>query len=321
MKHDIVIPLFIAFAIVAISGVPIIRLLQRLKARQTVREDGPDSHKVKTGTPTMGGILILAGIVGAAVFFINDYPRVIPIILTMLGFGIIGFLDDYIKVSKKRSLGLRAWHKITAQLLVTAVFAFYLTYILEVSLAMRLPFTDGKVLDFGVMNIPILFLVTIAVINAANLTDGLDGLLGSVTLMVAVFFVVAALLLEAGIAPLAAATVGALLGYLLYNSYPARVMMGDTGSFALGGFIVASAYLTQLQLFIPIIGLVYVLEALSVVIQVGYFKMSGGKRVFKMAPLHHHFELCGWKETKIVAVFLIATALLCILGLTGLSKW
>ncbi|MCL2253710.1 MAG: phospho-N-acetylmuramoyl-pentapeptide-transferase, partial [Lachnospiraceae bacterium] len=230
----------------------------------------------------------------------------------------IGFLDDYIKVVLKRSMGLRAWQKMLGQIIVTAVLAYYLVNILEIPLTMKIPFQSGQFIDFGFLNIPILFIVVIGTVNGTNFTDGLDGLLGSVTVLVATFFAVVSIGTEAGITPVACAVVGALLGFLLFNVHPASVFMGDTGSLALGGFVAAGAYSTQMQLFIPIVGLVYLIEVLSVMIQVGYFKLSGGKRVFKMAPIHHHFELCGWKETKVVAVFSIITAILCVIALLGI---
>lgn len=315
---NIILPVVIAFIISIILGPIMIPLLRKIKVSQNVRDDGPESHLKKTGTPTMGGLFILGSILITTLLYVKDYPRIIPILFTILGFGLIGFIDDYIKVVLKRSLGLKAWQKMLGQIIVTAIFAYYLLSVLDISLAMRIPFTEGKFLDFGFLNLPILFFVVIGCVNGTNFTDGLDGLLGSVTVLVATFFAVISIGMELGIAPVACAVVGALLGFLLFNVHPASVFMGDTGSLALGGFVAASAYITQMQLFIPIIGLIYFIEVLSVIIQVGYFKLSGGKRVFKMAPIHHHFELSGWRETKIVAVFSITTALLCVIGLLGL---
>ena len=199
-------------------------------------------------------------------------------------------------------MGLRAWQKMALQIIVTGVFAYYITHYTDVSLAMKIPFMPGVTLDFGIWNIPILFFIVIGTVNGANFTDGLDGLASSVTVLIATFF-----------------TVVAMLGFLLFNVYPASVFMGDTGSLALGGFVAATAYMMQMPVFLAIVAFIYVIEVLSVVIQVSYFKISGGKRVFKMAPIHHHFELCGWKETKVVAVFSIVTAVLCLVALMGLS--
>ena len=180
-----------------------------------------------------------------------------------------------------------------------------------------MPFLDGVYLDFGWMNIPFLFVVVIGTVNGTNFTDGLDGLASSVTVLVATFFTVVAIGTDSGIEPITCAVVGALLGFLLFNVHPASVFMGDTGSLALGGFVAAAAYMMQMPLFIVIVGFIYVIEVLSVMMQVTYFKLTGGKRIFKMAPIHHHFELCGWSETRVVAVFSIVTALLCLVALMG----
>ncbi|MCL2717576.1 MAG: phospho-N-acetylmuramoyl-pentapeptide-transferase [Lachnospiraceae bacterium] len=317
-NYQVIMPVVIAFILSAVLGPVMIPILKRVKAGQMVRDDGPKSHLKKTGTPTMGGLFILGSILATSLFYVKDYPKIIPVLFTILGFGLIGFLDDYLKVVLKRSMGLKAWQKMLGQILVTSILAYYLVYILDIPLAMKIPFTNGVFLDFGFLNIPLLFFIVIGCVNGTNFTDGLDGLLGSVTVLIATFFAVVSIGLSAGITPVACAVVGALLGFLLFNVHPASVFMGDTGSLALGGFVAASAYITQMQLFIPIIGLVYMLEVLSVIIQVGYFKLSGGKRVFKMAPIHHHFELCGWKETKVVAVFSIITAVLCVIGLIAM---
>ena len=237
----------------------------------------------------------------------------------MLGFGLVGFLDDYIKVVLRRSMGLRAWQKFALQILVTSVFTFYLLHYTDVSLAMKVPFLEGIYLDFGWFNIPILFFVVIGTVNGTNFTDGLDGLASSVTVLVATFFTVVAIGTNSGIEPITCAVVGALLGFLLFNVHPASVFMGDTGSLALGGFVAAAAIMMQMPLFIVIVGLIYLVEVLSVMMQVTYFKATGGKRIFKMAPIHHHFELCGWSETRVVAVFSIVTALLCLLALFGVA--
>lgn len=318
MYNTIAMPVIIAFCISAILGPVIIPFLRRLKVGQTVRDDGPKTHLKKSGTPTMGGILILLAVVVTSLFYLQDYPKIVPILFSTLGFGLIGFLDDYIKVVLKRSMGLRAWQKMLGQFVVTAIFAYYLVNFTDVNLAMKVPFWSGHVIDFGMFNVPILFFIMIATVNGTNFTDGLDGLAGSVTVIVAVFFTVVAIGTNSGIEPITCAVVGALLGFLLFNVYPASVFMGDTGSLALGGFVAASAYMMQLQLFIPIVGFIYLIEVVSVILQVSYFKVSKGKRIFKMAPIHHHFELCGWAETRVVAVFSIVTALLCLVALIGL---
>lgn len=317
MTYEIVIPVIVAFAISAILGPIVIPFLRRLKIGQTERKE-LESHLKKNGTPTMGGIMILASIVFTSVFYVKDYPKIIPILFMTVGFGVIGFLDDYLKVVLRRSDGLLPWQKMLGQILLTIVFAVYMVRYSGLSLSMLIPFSGGKYLDMGWMAIPVLFIAVIGTVNGTNFTDGLDGLASSVTIMVATFFSVVAIGSDAGISPITCAVVGALLGFLLFNVYPASVFMGDTGSLALGGFVVSAAYMMQMPLFIMIVGLIYLVEVLSVMIQVTYFKKSGGKRIFRMAPIHHHFELGGWSETRVVAVFSIITAILCMIALLAL---
>ncbi|MCI9373489.1 MAG: phospho-N-acetylmuramoyl-pentapeptide-transferase [Lachnospiraceae bacterium] len=319
MDATILMSVIISFAVSVVLGPVVIPFLKRLKVGQTVRDEGPKEHLKKNGTPTMGGILILISIVVTSILYVREYPKIIPILFVTMGFGLIGFLDDYIKVVLKRSMGLRAWQKMALQILVTGVFAYYITHYTDVSLAMKIPFLQGVTLDLGIFNIPFLFFIVIGTVNGANFTDGLDGLASSVTVLIATFFTVVAIGLQSGIEPITCAVVGALLGFLLFNVYPASVFMGDTGSLALGGFVAATAYMLQMPVFLALVAFVYVIEVLSVVIQVSYFKMSGGKRIFKMAPIHHHFELCGWSETRVVAVFSIITALLCLVALMGIG--
>ena len=203
------------------------------------------------------------------------------------------------------------------QIVVTAIFAYYVVRIAKIPLTMLIPFSGGKYLDIGWLAVPLLFIAVIGTVNGTNFTDGLDGLASSVTVLVATFFTVVAVGTKSGIEPITCAVVGALLGFLLFNVYPASVFMGDTGSLALGGFVAGAAYMMQMPLFIIIVGLIYLVEVASVIIQVTYFKKTGGKRIFKMAPIHHHFELCGWSETRVVAVFSIITAILCLIALMG----
>ncbi|MCI8897271.1 MAG: phospho-N-acetylmuramoyl-pentapeptide-transferase [Lachnospiraceae bacterium] len=317
MNNTILMSVFLSFAISVAAGPVVIPFLRRLKVGQTVRGEGPETHLKKNGTPTMGGILILLSVVITSVFFVKDYPKIIPVLFLTLGFGLIGFLDDYIKVVLKRSMGLRAWQKFLLQIVVTGVFVFYIRQYTDISLVMKVPYMEGVYLDFGWMNIPVLFFIVIGTVNGTNFTDGVDGLASSVTVLVATFFSVVAIGTGSGIEPVTCAVVGALLGFLLFNVYPASVFMGDTGSLALGGFVAAAAYMMQMPLFIVIVGFIYMVEVLSDILQVSYFKVSGGKRIFKMAPIHHHFELCGWSETRVVAVFSIVTALLCLAALMG----
>ena len=322
MIHETILAIIIAFAISALLCPIIIPFLHKLKFGQQVRDDGPQSHLKKQGTPTMGGLIILSSIIITSLFYIPSYPKIIPVLFMTAGFGIIGFLDDYIKIILKRSEGLTPLQKLAGQIVITGIFAWYVLNSGEVGTDMLIPFTggfeDGIFLSLGILFVPALFFVTLGTDNGVNFTDGLDGLCTSVTILVATFLTIVAIGEDMGISPITGAVVGSLLGFLLFNVYPAKVFMGDTGSLALGGFVASAAYMMRLPLFIPIIGLIYLVEVLSVIIQVTYFKKTGGKRIFKMAPIHHHFELCGWSETRVVAVFSIVTAILCMVAYLGL---
>lgn len=322
MIHETILAIIIAFAISALLCPIIIPFLHKLKFGQQVRDDGPQSHLKKQGTPTMGGLITLSSIIITSLFYIPSYPKIIPVLFMTAGFGIIGFLDDYIKIILKRSEGLTPLQKLAGQIVITGIFAWYVLNSGEVGTDMLIPFTggfeDGKFLSLGILFVPALFFVTLGTDNGVNFTDGLDGLCTSVTILVATFLTIVAIGEDMGISPITGAVVGSLLGFLLFNVYPAKVFMGDTGSLALGGFVASAAYMMRLPLFIPIIGLIYLVEVLSVIIQVTYFKKTGGKRIFKMAPIHHHFELCGWSETRVVAVFSIVTAILCMVAYLGL---
>ena len=318
MNYQVVIPVLIAFVISLILGPIIIPFLRKLKMGQTERVEGVQSHLKKAGTPTMGGVIFLIATVITSLFYVRDYPKVIPVLFLTLGFGIIGFLDDYLKVVLRRSDGLLPWQKFSLQVVVTAVFTYYLVNYTDVSLAMRIPFWSDHYLNLGWLAVPVLFFAVIGTVNGVNFTDGLDGLASSVTLIVAVFFSVVSIGTKSGIEPITCAVVGGLMGFLLFNVYPAKIFMGDTGSLALGGFVAGAAYMMQMPLFILLVGLIYLVEVLSVIIQVTYFKKTHGKRIFKMAPIHHHFELCGWSETRVVAVFSIITAVMCLIALLAL---
>lgn len=308
----------LAFTICAGAGPIVIPMLRRMKCDQTVREDGPKSHLHKTGTPTMGGIIILIAVVLATLPHMDDYPEIAPVLFLTMGFGLVGFLDDYIKVVCKRSLGLLAWQKLGCQLVVTGIFVKYVITHFAMNSTVRVPLIPGYTWDLGRFYMPVMFFIILGTANGANFTDGLDGLAGSVTAMIAVFFAVYAMGIRSGVAPLACAVAGALMGFLLFNAHPAMVFMGDTGSLALGGFVAGAAYLLEIPLYLAVVGIIYLAEVLSVILQVCFYKISGGKRLFRMAPLHHHFELCGWSETKIVTLFTMITALMCLIGLMGL---
>lgn len=318
MKFEVVLPIIMSFAICAALCPIIIPFLRRLKFGQPIRPEGPKEHLKKSGTPAMGGVIFLISIVITSLFYIKDYPNIIPILFVTLGFGLIGFLDDYIKVVMNNPKGLLPLQKMAGQVLVTAVFAVYLLNYSEVGVEAIIPFSGGKAWNMGILFLPSFFFIVLGTVNGANFTDGLDGLASSVTLLIAVFFTAVAIGTQADLEPITGAVVGSLMGFLLFNVYPAKVFMGDTGSLALGGFVVATAYMMQMPLFLVFVAMIYMAEILSVIIQVTYFKKTGGKRIFKMAPIHHHFELCGWSETRVVAVFSIVTAVLCLVAYLAL---
>ena len=299
----------ISFIITAVLEPVLIPFLRKLKFGQTILEDGPTWHEKKQGTPTMGGIAFILASVIASVIFVRDL-RGGAILLCGVLFGVIGFIDDYIKVVKKRNKGFSAGQKFLAQTIVSLIYAVFLYFAFGQTETL-IPFA-GVRLDLGIFYIPFVMLVLLATANSSNLTDGLDGLASSVGSIVSLFFAVACASLpghaDGGV--ISGALAGGLLGFLIYNAHPARVFMGDTGSLFIGGLIGAVAISAGLELFIIISAFIFLFEALSVIIQVAVFKKTK-KRVFKMAPVHHHFEMCGWKETKVVAVFSIITLLLC----------
>lgn len=305
---------FIVSVVITKVEIPVLKR----KAGQNIREDGPQSHLSKAGTPSMGGIAIIIAAslttIGAAVMGKIDGLGCAIILLVFVGFGLIGFFDDYLKVIKKNNLGLRAYQKFGLQTILSVILAVYLANYTEGSTSVYIPFADIYV-NFGIWYIPFVVFVVLAMTNAVNLTDGLDGLASGVTAFISLFFAVAGF--TYGIvtgAYFCSAMCGACLGFLVFNRNPAKVFMGDTGSLALGGGLAAAAILMKLELLLPIVGLLYVIEALSVVLQVGYFKISGGKRIFKMAPIHHHFEKCGFSEVQVVAGFWIFAVLCCVAG-------
>lgn len=316
MPIQTILAAFIAFAIVAVLGPFVIPALKKLKIGQTERE--VLHHESKNGTPTMGGIMILIAVAAASIPFVRSFPRIIPVLVLTLGFGLIGFLDDFLKVVLRRSDGLLAWQKLLLELLVTTVFAGYVIYFSDISMRILLPFTGGRNAWISWLSVPILYFAVIGTVNGVNFTDGLDGLSSSVTIPIAIFFAIASMIRGGMVEPACGAVAGALMGFLLFNAYPAKVFMGDTGSLALGGFVAGVAYALNMPIFIVIVGGIYVIEVLSVILQVGYFKLTHGKRLFRMAPIHHHFEKGGWSETRIVAVFMVVTILLCFVGILGL---
>lgn len=306
---ELILPSLISFMVVAALGPIMIPILRKFKFGQTVREEGPQSHMAKNGTPTMGGILIILGIIVAMLFRSKINSQVLVALLSVVGFGMVGFIDDFIIIKKKRNLGLTPKQKIIMQVVLSFIIATYQYNMSPLASNLVIPFTSISI-DVGIFYIPLMMFVIIGIVNAVNLTDGLDGLASGVTVVVATFFMVLASQLgNTEIATLASATIGACVGFLIFNSHPAQIFMGDTGSMALGGAVAAFAVLTNNILIVPIVGGIYFAEALSVILQVVVFKKTG-KRIFKMAPLHHHYEQCGWAETKVVFVFWIVSMVL-----------
>jgi len=296
-----------------ILGRIIIPLLRRLHAGQNIREDGPQSHLVKSGTPTIGGLIFLASVIITSLVTANFKLSVLMILFSTLAFGAVGFIDDYIKVVMKRNLGLRAYQKLLLQILVAVILIIYQYNSKEIGTDLYIPFIKDY-RSIGFLYIPFVIFVIVGTVNSVNLTDGLDGLSSSVTIICLLFFNFVAIKLQRyEIAGFCLALAGALIGFLYYNKFPAKVFMGDTGSLALGGAISAIALLLNVPLILPIAGGIYFIETLSVIIQVVSFK-TRGKRVFLMSPLHHHFEQKGWHEKKIVAVFSLVELILCIIS-------
>lgn len=303
-----------AFIVTVVICPIVIPILHRLKFGQPIREEGPQSHKKKEGTPTMGGVMILIGFIISALLFARGSYDAMAVMLITVGYGIVGFIDDFLKVVKKQNEGLKPWQKIVFQLIVTVLFYMYIVKS-GIGTDIYIPFTDGFYIDLGWVYAPFLFFVMVGTVNSVNLTDGLDGLASGVTVLVAMFFLfVAYAAAMAELVYVCGAVIGALMGFLVFNCHPAKVFMGDTGSLALGGFVASIAILTKMPVVLVIVGLVYVCESLSVIIQVTYFKVTHGKRIFKMAPIHHHFELCGMEGIKVVQLFWIVTAVMCLIG-------
>ena len=316
MLNTLIFGFAVSLVIALVLGKPVIGQLKKFHARQSEREEGPQSHKYKAGTPTMGGILILiALVVSCLVFNPSDLRKGLALFLTF-GHGVIGFLDDSIKAVKRRNLGLTAKQKLLGQFVMAAVFCFILKEFLQFPTTLWIPFTSITI-DLGFFYYIFVFVMIVGASNAVNLTDGLDGLAaGSCAITSVAYVVIAVALGYVNFAVFSAALTGACLGFLFYNQHPAKMFMGDTGSLALGGALAAMAILTKTELLLILAGGLYVIEALSVIIQVVSFK-TRGVRVFKMSPIHHHFELGGWSETRVVAVFSIVTALLCLIALMG----
>lgn len=309
----VILSLALSILVVVGLGPKVIPMLKKMKFGQTVRTEGPQSHLAKNGTPTMGGVMMIISILVSTILFAGFNFYTIIALISMLGFGLVGFLDDYIKVVKKRSLGLTPIQKIVGQVTLALLIPLSQVIFKPEMTKLVIPFMDTT-LDLGILYVPFMAFVIIGTVNAVNLTDGLDGLSSSITVIVSAFFIAIALMNGINeVSIFSASVMGACLGFLAFNKYPAEVFMGDTGSMALGGAVVGMATLTNMTLLIPIVGGIYFAEALSVIIQVVSFK-TRQKRVFKMAPLHHHFEQCGWKETKVVKRFCLTSVILLAIG-------
>ena len=333
--HKLLLPLLLGFLFTALPGPVVIRFLKRMDFRQNERQEGPPSHLKKAGTPTMGGVLLLLGWLLAALIGVREgFSLVLPVLLVMVLCGLMGFLDDFIKISTGTSMGLLPYQKVLLQFVISLLAAAWLYRSEGVGPAIALPFSD-KSWDMGFLYIPFALLVLMGTMNGVNLTDGLDGLAAGTGLVVqlsyAILFALMPLLAGfggwtgasadySGMAVFAAAGAGALMGFLLFNAYPARIFMGDTGSLALGGTIAMEALVLRSPLLLLLMGIPYVLSAVSVMIQVGSYKLRHGKRVFKMAPLHHHFELLGVAEPRITALYMLLTGACCALSIYIFTK-
>ncbi len=312
----IVMAIVISFIVASILGPIIIPLLHKLKFGQNIREEGPKSHLKKAGTPTIGGLIfIFATIITMFIMVGNPTDEAMIALYSFVGFGFVGFLDDLLKIIKKKNEGLTSGQKMILLLIVSGFLTWYAYKYIGTSI--NIPFLNGQI-NFGLFYIPFVMFYFAGVTNAVNLTDGLDGLATSVTVLVTTFLgIISYNLGHISLAIFCVALAGALLAFLRFNAFPARVFMGDTGSLALGGAVAMVALILKMPLILVLIGIIYVIETLSVILQVASFKLTG-KRIFKMAPIHHHFEQLGWSETKIVSVFSIITVVFCFIAFASL---
>ncbi len=312
---NVVYAIIIAFIVNVILCPIIIPMLHKLKFGQPIRAEGPKNHMKKQGTPTMGGVMIIISFIAASAFFLKGNYDACVVVLITVGYGVVGFIDDYLKIVKKQNEGLKPLQKIIFQLIVTVLFYIYITRYTDIGTEIFIPFTNGYTIELGWLYGPFMFFVMVGTVNSVNLTDGLDGLASGVTVLVATFFTYVAYACGCyELMPICGAAIGSLMGFLVFNCHPAKVFMGDTGSLALGGFVASIAMITRMPIILLIVGFIYVCESLSVIIQVTYFKATHGKRIFRMAPIHHHFEEGGMAGIKVVQLFWIVTAVLCLVG-------
>ena len=324
----ILISLVAGFAVSSLLGKLLIPALRALKAGQSIREVGPKWHNGKAGTPTMGGLMFIAAsllcvITGWREIKNGEYAHLLVLALA-IAYGLIGFIDDFVKVKKKRNLGLTSLQKLVLQIIAAAAFLYVLYRTGSLTCDLYIPFVKEPIVGIP----PVIYLifavfVVVGCVNAVNLTDGIDGLATGVTMPVMLFFVLISMVAgRMGLATFPAALLGGLGGFLLYNFYPAKVFMGDTGSLFLGGAVCGMAFALDMPLILLLVGLIYIIETLSDILQVTYFKLTHGKRIFKMAPIHHHFEMCGWSEKKIWTVFVLVTIVMCVIAWLGVpSQW
>ena len=316
---QIVAAFVISFCIGMILGPLLIPALHRLKFGQSIRNDGPQTHLKKQGTPTMGGVIFFFTMTLGGIFLAKDSMTFWFLLASALGFGFIGFVDDYIKIVKHRSLGLTPWQKIAMQLVISAGLAYAAVKVLHISTQLIIPATS-IVFDLGWFYIPFVMFLLIGTTNAVNLTDGLDGLASGVTLIVATGFGLIGYISNFYSATLfAAVVVGSCLSFLFFNLHPAKIFMGDTGSMFIGGATVGMAMVLRQPLMLILIAFTMICSSLSVMIQVTYFKATHGKRIFKMSPIHHHFELCGYSETQIVSMYAVVTGILSLVAILSLN--
>ena len=304
--------------LVGVILIPVfIPILKKLKFGQQVREDGPEAHLKKSGIPTMGGIcIVIAMLVGTLIFTGQNPSQILPVAICTFLYALIGFLDDYLKIKKKQSEGLKAYQKMGLQIIFMVALMLYIALGTPNGTETMIPFYG--MVDLKGWFYPIAILAILGTVNGANFTDGLDGLASSVTIVIALFFTLATAKINNMLDPASLAMIGALAAFLIFNHYPAKIFMGDTGSLALGGYVAAEAFVLKMPIFLILVAFIYLIEIISVILQVGYFKLTHGKRIFRMAPIHHHFELGGWSEVKVVCAFTIVTLILCVIAYFGI---
>lgn len=317
MNYLDLLALVIALVIGVVLTPVAIPVLRKLKFGQEVREEGPQAHLKKAGTPTMGGVVIVIAFLVGSLVFCGRSPHILPVVIFTFLFAVIGFLDDFLKIRKHESEGLKAWQKMGFQIIVMILIILYVVLFTDNGTSVIVPFYG--LVDFKGWFYPLAVFVILGTVNGANFTDGLDGLASSVTIVISACLTFVCAMIFPSLATPPLAMIGALVAFLIFNANPAKVFMGDTGSLALGGFVTIMALILKIPIFLILIAFIYLIEILSVILQVGYFKLTKGKRLFRMSPIHHHYELGGWSENKVVLVFSAVTFVLCIIAIIGLK--